>query len=311
MSDIVPSLTPEQQELKDKYLAIHKQTAFGPSLPQLKFAQEQIGDIEPGNYYVSKYDSDLKKSITMNIGPNPEIVILHKCVTYSYYDTETNSALRWTSDIQGYGDRDLVTLYNKGEKGREVEFQGTWREFKDYKTATYERENPVTKRKESDLSFATILYALYAGEVHRLILKNSAVAGIPEGERAPSFQKPQKLSLTHFLDLAEINPGDNLYVKAVCALGSRFIADTQDDDKKKPKPFYIMQFNYVGTNPNLGEDLEKLDKFYRPYMQALMQENMSHSSNAKTAIAAPVQTQHEIVDAVVQDFEGVPHVDAI
>src|SRR4051812_43494230 len=38
-----------------------------------------------GDYFIESYDQSAKKKSFRDVGPNPEVVILHRCYTYSWY----------------------------------------------------------------------------------------------------------------------------------------------------------------------------------------------------------------------------------
>lgn len=215
---------------------------------KLKDSEKRIEGLTRGNYFIESYDGE--KKTYRDIGPNPEIVILHRCYTYSYYK-EGEGLKAWTSDIQGFSDTDFVQLYSKKSGMRDPEFIGTYKQFKLYVAQHY-----VVRSGEADeeklLTFQNLLYVLFEERVHRMFVSNASTAGIAPGERGGDFKNPQPLSLLHFIETTREKAGSAM-CEYVCKLGSYFKDDVE-------QPFYIRTFENIGGNPDLNNAVLHLKK---------------------------------------------------
>jgi len=205
---------------------------------KFKDSEKKIEGLKRGNYFIESYDGE--KKTYRDIGPNPEIVILHRVYTYSYYK-EGEGLKAWTNDIQGFSENDYVQLYSKKTGMKDPEFSGTYKQFKMYAAQNYTAHG-VDGTAEKLLSFQNLLYVLFEGTVYRMFVSNASTAGIAPGERGGDFKNPQPLSLLHFIETTREKPGKAM-CEYVCKLGSYFKDDVE-------QPFYIRTFENVGDNPD-------------------------------------------------------------
>jgi hypothetical protein len=180
-------------------------------------------------------------------------VILHRCYTYSYYK-EGEGLMAWTSDIQDLSEYGYVTLFSKKNGNASIEFQGRYKpDFKQYITTHYTVQDPKYGGLKSLMKFQTLLYVLFEGKVHRMFVSNASAAGIPQGEKAPSFKDPQPGSLISFIETTRGTEMEGALCEFDCRLGAVFRDEME-------QPFYIRTFENAGPNPKLSEALGELRK---------------------------------------------------
>lgn len=246
MTKSINTLSPERQAILDEARSQNKR-AFTPRIPELRLTNKEMETVPSGEYYLQEYDSVERKKIITPIGANPEIVILRKATTYSYYSDKLERLVAWTSDIYGYSEYDDIVLFKNDGATQFIEFKGSYPEFKAYSLKHYTITNPVEDRTEKLLSFKTVLYVLYEKKVYRMFVTNTGVAGVAAGEKRPAFGNPQPLSLTHFLDsVSDSSSGERSAAccESICKLGSVFVDDTTI-------PYYMMQFTEATKKPDI------------------------------------------------------------
>lgn len=247
METALTHLTPEQK----KKLDLDRSRGGGqfPNIPVLRLANKDMTQAPEGEYFIeTRKGKDEKPDIEV-VGKNPEIVILYKTYTYSYYDDTGNSLIAWTTDIHGFGDSP-VTLFLKVNGKVTIDFEGTFNQFKKYRTK-FDILHPVTKeRTGSNLTFKTVLYVLCNGKPCKMFVSNASSVGVqPDGK--PSFDKPRDRSLQCFTDMCW-NDQKALYDFAV-TMDSRLVKKQEAGKPEEsgvvyaqvPKPFYIMRFESV------------------------------------------------------------------
>lgn len=256
METALSTLTPQQQAKleRDRSRASNQY----PTIPQIRLANKDMTQAPEGEYFIEVRKKDEESEIR-DIGKNPEIVILYKTVTYSYYDDVNKELVAWTSDIHGYGDSP-VTLFLKVKGKVTIDFDGTYNEFKKYRTK-FDIIDPISgDKKGSNLTFKNVLYVLFEGKIHKMFVSNASAVGMqPDGK--PSFDKCQKNSMQYFTDMCW-NDQKALYDFAV-TMGAKLVRKHDDGEAveagainaKVPKPFYLMQFESV--RPLQGEELSK------------------------------------------------------
>lgn len=207
-----------------------------PVIPQIRLANKDMTQAPEGEYFIeTKKGKDEDPEITP-IGKNPEIVVLYKTNTYSYF-TKEDGLIAWTSDIHGFSALDHVTLYCKkydpatNETKVVIDFDGVWPDYRKHMEAKYTTQDPVTGKKTKLLKFKTVLYVLYEGKPHKMFVSNASSAGVDD-KGNPSFDKPQPRSLQAFTDECWFDKRTTY--EFGCTLGSAFVQSS--------KPFYIMQF---------------------------------------------------------------------
>jgi len=298
MSTALTTYTPEQQALLAHARAQNNSQSFTPRIPDIKLApaNKDIAGVEKGHYYLTNYDSDTKKKTYKDIGKNPNIVILKKAATYSYFSDKLNRLVAWTSDVEGYTENHQVVLYKDDGQNKFVEWEGNYKQFKEYVEQNYSIYNPADGTKKKLLEFQTVLYVIYEGEVYRMFVKNTGLAGVAEGAKNAELKKPQLLSLTHYLDISSDRSGDAQSAacfESVCELDSKLIkGDTID--------YYIMQFKLTDLQPDLPLVLDIYGRLLKD-LKALAQEDLE-----RMRPKSPVKA-----DVVEPTYIGEPQADVI
>lgn len=248
-------LSPEDQEVLRQARQLNaRPEVISFDTIKLKNSEKKLIDmfgqpIPRGHYLIETYDAEKKAKLYRALGEHPEIVVLHRCYTYSYYEDGVG-LVAWTSDIQGFTDADRVVLFSKKSGKAAVEFDGTYPEFKQYAASHYVSRG-LKERKL--LQFQNLLYVLFEGVVYRMFVTNASAAGIPAGEKGPSFKDPQPGSLLSFIETTRGTEMDGALCEWVCRLGSQFKDDAE-------QPFYLATFENAGANPKLSEALAQLKK---------------------------------------------------
>ena len=225
---------------------------------KLKDSEKEVLDVDGnalprGEWYIESYDSAKREKSYRCIGANPEIVILHRCYTYSWYK-DGEGLMAWTSDIQDLSEYGHVTLFAKKDGKVSIEFQGRYKpDFKAYMDKNYVVADPKTGKPSKLLQFQNLLYVFFEGNVYRLFVSNASAAGIAEGEKAPDFKNAQDGSLIKFIETTRGAEMDGALCEWVCKLGAVF-------RKEMTQPFYIRTFENAGPNAKLSECLAELRK---------------------------------------------------
>ncbi len=231
------------------------------AMPEIKFKQsdKEMGDLSKGNYYLKTFENETVKM--KDIGPNPEIVILHRAYTYSYYDEDAETLRAWTSDIDSFDDFGTVYLFEKLPDGKvRIEKEGSYQAVKpSIKSPKYQ----MTKgeKVKNLMKFQSVLYVLYEGIVCRMFVSNASAVGIKEGEKFPDFDNPQLLSLEHFVSTTR---GEEVSALSefVCKLGSIYKKDST-------VPYYILTFENVGRNEDIALAVDTYPKLMADREQKL------------------------------------------
>ena len=114
-----------------------------PKIPQIRLSNTDMKQAPEGEYFIEIYKGKDEEPEIKILGPNPEIVILYKTSTYSYY-TKEHGLVAWTSDIHGFSALDRVTLFVKRDGKVVIEKDAVYPEFKQYIQAKYTTVDPVT-----------------------------------------------------------------------------------------------------------------------------------------------------------------------
>lgn len=200
-----------------------------PTIPLIRLANKDMKQAPEGEYFIETRKGKDEEPDIQPIGPNPEIVVLYKTNTYSYYTPE-DGLVAWTSDIHGFGPMDHVTLYRrKGDKVT-IDFDGVWPAFKQHKEAKYEPIDPVTEKKKKLLKYKTVLYVLFEGKPYKMFVSNASSVGV-DANGNPSFDKPQPKSLEAVMKCWWFDR--RMSYEYAISLGSTLIEAT--------KPYYIVQ----------------------------------------------------------------------
>lgn len=285
------NLTPEQQ----RRLEMDRRGGSKyPTIPQIKLANKDETRAPEGEYFIETKKGEDAVEVRC-IGPNPEIIPLYKTVTYSYFDStrgEKGELVAWTSDIHGYK-KNPVTLYLKDREGNvTIDFDGTYDEFKDHRVK-FDKKDHDGKKIGNNLKRKHILYVLFEGNPHKMIVSEASCAGVePNGK--PSFDTVQRHSLEYYLKMCW-NDSKALYDFAI-TMGSKLVREKKDDMDNDPNviyakvkmPFYIMQFQAI-RKVEEGEVANAL-------VASMNTENAIHiidESRKRDALAAEQQRQDE------------------
>jgi hypothetical protein len=205
-----------------------------PTIPQIRLANKDMKQAPEGEYFIErKRGKDEEPEITP-IGPGPEITILYKTSTYSYF-TKEDGLIAWTSDIHGFTHMDDVVLFLKKDGQVVIDFEGNYPAFKTHMQAKYVTVDPVTDKTKKLLKFKTVLYVCYQGQVYKMFVSNASSAGV-DLDGNPSFDKPQDDSLQAITD--SYWSAKRLSYEFKVRLGSRYVESS--------KPYYIMTFSPAG-----------------------------------------------------------------
>lgn len=307
MADLATTPSQALEGLSDRQRAVleaarrqnNRQQPVSYDSIKLKDSEKKVLDVDGkplprGEYYIESYDPASKSKTYRCIGKNPEIVILHRCYTYSWYK-EGEGLMAWTSDIQSLDESGYVTLFAKQDGKMTVAFEGRYKpDFKNLIDAKYTSRSTDGKT-EKLLKFQTLLYVMFEGVVYRMFVTNASAAGIPMGEKGPDFKNPQPGSLIEFIE--KTTRGTEMagsLPEWVCRLGATFRDEME-------QPFYIRTFENVGPNPELGKALDELDKL----SQAVKSADATHrAAQERTAIAS----LKPAADALDEDVLDVPAV---
>ena len=201
-----------------------------PSIPQIRLSNKDMKQAPEGEYFIEVYKGKDQDSEVRQLGSNPEVVVLYKTSTYSYY-TKEHGLVAWTSDIHGFSPLDRVTLFVKRDGKVMVEKDCMYPDFKKYIQAKYTVVDPVTGDSKKLLKFKTVLYVLFDGKPHKMFVSNASSAGVDE-KGLPSFDSPQANSLQAFLDGCW-HEKRTTYEFSV-TLGSKYVESS--------KPYHLMTF---------------------------------------------------------------------
>lgn len=200
-----------------------------PTIPLIRLANKDMKQAPEGEYFIETRKGKDEEPDIRVIGPNPEIVVLYKTNTYSYYTPE-DGLVAWTSDIHGFNSLDAVTLYRRKGDKVSIDFDGVWPEFKKHKEAKYETIDPVTDRVKKLLKYKTVAYVLFEGKPYKMFFTNASAVGV-DAEGLPSFKNPQPKSLESFLKQCWFDK--RMHYEFAVTLGSQFIEGS--------KPYYIIK----------------------------------------------------------------------
>ncbi len=200
-----------------------------PQIPQIRLSNKDMKQAPEGEYFIELYKGKDEEPEVRQLGSNPEITILYKTNTYSYY-TKEHGLIAWTSDIHGFSAMDNVTLFVKKDGKATISYEGAYPSFKQYMIRNFTQVDPITGDSKKLLKFKTVLYVLFEGKPHKLFVSNASSAGVLDG--LPSFDQPQAGSLQSYLDYCWRSKM-TIYESTV-TLGSRYIDSS--------KPYYIMTF---------------------------------------------------------------------
>lgn len=227
------SLAPELQAVlaKDR-----KGGSSYPQLPVIRLCNKDMKQTTEGHYFIETRKGKDEAPEIREIGPNPEVTILYRTSTYSYFDKSTETLRAWTTDIHGYTDLDRLAMFVNNDGKVSIAFDGAYPAFKEFKKK-YDQVDPVTeKKKGSLLKFKTVLYVLFEGKPYKMFVSTASSTGIDKEGKA-DFKNPQPDSFSYFADKCWQEEHSTYEFKL--ELGSRYVESS--------KPYYLMTFNILKT----------------------------------------------------------------
>lgn len=293
MENALVTYSPEDQKLIDELRQENKQmTQISFDTIKLKDSEKEVmgSDGNPlvrGNYYIESYDAAKREKTYRDIGSNPEVVILHRCYTYSWYK-EGAGLMAWTSDIQELSEFGFVTLFSKRSGEMKVEFQGRYKpDFKNYIDTTYVSKD-IDGNVKKLMDFQCLLYVHFEGAVYRMFVSRASMAGIAPGENTGDFKNPQPGSLKLFENSTRSQEMGGL-PEWKCRLGSIFMKDME-------RPFYLRTFENIGPNDKL------------PTMLADIRTVRSHSMESDTKLRKQLPApETKKPEEALPDFEVIDY----
>lgn len=224
-------------------------TKRGVFIPQLKLSGKGTkSKIKEGHFFlvVPTEEDGEKKIKEIDIGENPEVVILKRLYAYSRYSKGKDKLLNFTNEFEGFTEDNRVVLVNTVESSAFIEFDGNYPTFK--KQMCGSKEYPDAKYYDADearsmLKFTNVLYIYFEHpdtekRVFRMFVSNSSATGIPAGKDHGDFKHPESTSLIAFLDNMKKTEPDVCFA-AECRLGCEL--------KQGGIPFYIITFESLGA----------------------------------------------------------------
>lgn len=213
-----------------------------PDYPTLKMrnAKSSLKDVEKGAYCIVRKvekDGTMAEDIQA-IDGNPELIILKRRYSYSYYDEEMDSLVAWTNELDGFTPDQTVKLARKGPNGKEIQ-TFNWPKFKEWK-----KSDPLGQK----LGFKNILYVCLGlpkvENLARLFVSNASVTGVKDGEKTGDYKNPLPGS---FIDFEKpLSWSGSSYLERVCQLGSKWLDQNE---------YYLMTFTDIGENKNIADTL--------------------------------------------------------
>lgn len=246
--------TPQQQQALAAMRAANAKPTVS-SMPEIKFKQTdtEVQGLTKGHYYLKTFENEEVK--VRDIGPNPEVVILHRAYTYSYYDEQAETLRAWTSDIDRFDDLTYAYLFEKDDKGTvRIIAEGSYPALKkSIKSPKYQVMKGDTVKNL--MKFTNVLYVIFEGQVCRMFVSVASSVGIAAGEKSPNFDQPQPLSLEDFVQTTRGIETQGLG-EFVCKLGSIYKKDVT-------QPYYLLTFENIGPNG----DLSTATQYYTKLLQ--------------------------------------------
>lgn len=281
-------------EDEQKLLAQAKQELGGnsrPFIPQLKLSTYgSKTEIPKGHFYLvvqEEVDGE-KERKEIDIGENPDIIIMKRMYAYSRYSKAKDRLLNWTNEIEGFSEEDIVYLVNAAKGRPYLEFRGSYPEFRDYKQANYYDAD----EGRSKLSFTNVLYVYVEHpdtdkRIFRFFVRNSSVTGIPEGEQQGNYDKPEPDSLQAFIEgMQKSDPG--VFFGTICKLGSK-------DRGGGDIPFKIVTFENAGP----VADLSYMLKLWHALNKAL---RIRFKDDFESLPSEPTGDSSDVIDVEVDDL---------
>src|SRR3990167_674243 len=213
----------------------------------IKISEHETIDIPEQHFYISYVEENQDEGTAkrvIDIGENPEVVIIKRRYSYSFYSKTEDKLVAWTNEIDQFSLLQEVRIINNFGDAPFTEFLGTYFQFKKYKNDKY-----ISKDGRQELRFRNILYIYFPNEftdkkIFRLFVGNSSVTGVPEGEIQGSYKKPEPQSLLDFAKKVSVSE-PNVFFKTKCRLGSKYHAGDID--------YYMITFEPCGNVENFDE----------------------------------------------------------
>jgi len=242
MSASTALTTAEQQ----KYLQDLRSEVGSARLPQYaKIAmvndKSEVKGMVKGEFYTSeqvKNDAGEYETVTKSIGMSPDIVLLRRRYSYSFYSKKQDKLLAWTCELDDF--KQNVCLVSNASGTATLEFSGSFQEFKMFRDQKY-----TDQEGKNLLKFRNVFYVLFQGRVYRLFVSNASITGIPMGEKHGDYKNPQEGSFLLFEKM--LQAAGMHYSERILRLGSAI---------KEGDSYYLMTFADAGENLNIVEAIE-------------------------------------------------------
>lgn len=275
-----------------------------PLVPSLKLQNKgstAVEGVKEGEFFVTwreKKDDGKFEDVAVALGAHPEIVILQRLYSYSWYRKESagkpGRLMAWTNEIESFwpekpdGTPQTVYLMVNPDNASapHVEFRGNYQEFKSHKEANY-------KDRDGDnlLKFKNVLYVYLDvpghddKKVFRFFIGNSSVTGVPDGAKTGDYKNPEPQSLLSFIaGLQSSEP--NVFFGTKCRLGSRL--------KSGGIEYYLTTFDKVGP----VENLDLMADYYMKLGSYLTMREAQEFESAPTKATEVRKTAQQELDEV-------------
>ncbi len=220
----------------------------GPRLPQIatirmKNDKSDVKEFEKGEYFIERSqkneESGETEKVRKSIGMNPEVSIIRRLYSYSFYSEAEERLMAWTNEFEGFTFNDIVYLINNEKTPTRLEFHAPYQEFK-----AYAQEHYKDRSGKNLLKFKNVFYVWYEGELFRMFISNASITGIPAEEKHGDYKNPQPGCFLNFEKTLLDEQGlQRAYFEAKCRFGSK---------QKDGDSFYIMTFENAGPPENIA-----------------------------------------------------------
>lgn len=298
------NLTSEQQQRleRDRSGASSK----FPRIPEIKLANKDETRAPEGEYFIESDKGDDQEPDIRCIGKKPEITILYKTVTYSYFDGQQKKLVAFTTDIHGYGDSPVTVFVRQGD-AFVIDFDGTYNGFKNYRVKWAKKDPSTGAINGNYLKRKHVLYVLFEGKPYKMFVTNTSGVGILSDGKA-AYDKPQPRSLEDFTGMCW-RDSKALYDFAV-TMDSRLVKrlETGPTDPnviyaEVEKPFYIMRFDSIRkleqaeVEQNLIASMEAEKGIYIIDRMRIEAARGAESKITQEEAAEGFGTDHSVIDA--------------
>lgn len=237
-------LTKQEAEL----LAMAQQEMGGARrhfFPKLKISGKGTKTkIPEGHFYVVVLDKEAENGVReIDVGENPEILIMKRLYSYSWYSKAKEKLLGYTNEFDNFTPEDEV-IYVNCSSAPFAQFRGNYPEFKAYKDENlYDHEEQKSKLRFTNVLYVYLEHPDTEVRVFKMMVGNASAAGIPEGEDRGDFKNPEPTSLIAFLEGTR-KSDPTVFFGTKCRLDSYL--------KRGGIEYYVVTFENVGAVPDVA-----------------------------------------------------------